>query len=228
VLKGIIFDLDGTLIELHVDGTAFRQEIARQLEVSGFNMELVRTRYKGLYVQDLLDLARSQIQEGLVTADYEALKERTFRGLDALELQWIKRSRLLPGAEELLSRLGGEGRVPITLSLLTNSGRAATSWAMERLGFKKYFETSFTRDELPVMKPRPEGIGAALDRLGLMKEEVLYVGDSPTDIMASRAAGVRIASVATGRYDVEALTKLGPDFVLGSISELEALVPRLA
>jgi len=77
------------------------------------------------------------------------------------------------------------------------------------------------------MKPRPEGITAALVALGLAKHEVLYVGDSPTDIIATRAAGIRIASVATGRYDVEALRKLGPDYTLGSLSQLEALLPRL-
>jgi phosphoglycolate phosphatase-like HAD superfamily hydrolase len=98
---------------------------------------------------------------------------------------------------------------------------------MEHLGFKRYFHRSFTRDDLPVMKPRPEGISTALKELGLGKGEVLYVGDSPTDIMASRAAGIRIASVATGRYDVEALRKLGPDYTLGSLSELEGLIPRL-
>ena len=227
MLRGIIFDLDGTLISLHVDGAAFRREIAEELARSGFRMDLIEATSGGLYVQDILDLARSQIDEGLVKADYENVRRRTFQALDALELEWIRHSQLLPGAEAILSRLSGEGRVPITLALLTNSGRAATKYALERLGFERYFERSFTRDDLPAMKPRPEGITTALRALGLSRGEVLYVGDSPTDIMATRAAGVRIASVATGRYDVEALRKLGPDYTLGSLSELETLLPRL-
>lgn len=227
MLRGIIFDLDGTLISLHVDGAAFRREIAQELAAGGFRMDLIDPDSKGLYVQDILDMAKSQIDEGLVKADYEGVRGRTFQALDALELEWIRHSRLLPGAEAILSRLSGEGKVPITLSLLTNSGRAATSYAMESLGFKRYFDRSFTRDDLPVMKPRPEGITAALAELGLRQSEVLYVGDSPTDIMASRAAGIRIASVATGRYDVEALRELGPDYTLGSLGELEALLPDL-
>jgi phosphoglycolate phosphatase len=227
LLRGIIFDLDGTLISLHVDGAAFRREIAQELGLGGFRMDLIEAHSKGLYVQDILDMARSQIEEGLVKADYEHVRVRTFQALDALELEWIRHSQLLPGAEAILSRLSSEGKAPITLALLTNSGRAATRYAMEHLGFKRYFPRSFTRDDLPVMKPRPEGISTALKELGLGKGEVLYVGDSPTDIMASRAAGIRIASVATGRYDVEALRKLGPDYTLGSLSELENLIPRL-
>jgi phosphoglycolate phosphatase len=228
LLRGIIFDLDGTLISLHVDGTAFRREIAQELTQSGFRMDLIEVNSRGLYIQDILDLAKSQIDQGLVSVDYDGVRSRTFQALDELEVGWIRHSQLLPGAEAILSRLGGEGKAPITLALLTNSGRAATRYAMETLGFERHFQKTFTRDDLPAMKPRPEGITAALKALGLGRSEVLYVGDSPTDIIASRGAGIRIASVTSGRYDVEALRKLGPDFVLGSLSELEDLVPRLA
>jgi HAD superfamily hydrolase (TIGR01509 family) len=228
LLRGIIFDLDGTLISLHVDGTAFRREIAKELTQSGFRIDFTEASYKGLYVQDMLDLAKSQVNQGLVKADYEQVRRRTFRALDALEVEWIRHSQLLPGADAILSRLSSEGKAPITLALLTNSGRAATRYALEELRLARYFPRSFTRDDLPAMKPRPEGITTALAELGLDKSEVLYVGDSPTDIMASRAAGIRVASVATHRYDADALRKLGPDYTIGSLTELEGLLPRLA
>jgi len=227
LLRGIIFDLDGTLISLHVDGSAFRREIAQELSQGGFKMDLIQAESKGLYVQDILDRARSQILDGLVKADYEDVRRRTFKALDALEVEWIRHSQLLPGADAILSRLSGEGKVPITLALLTNSGRAATKYALEELRLGRYFPRSFTRDDLPAMKPRPEGITTALAQLGLQKGEVLYVGDSPTDILASRGAGIRVASVATHRYDAEALRKLGPDYTIGSLPELEELLPRL-
>jgi HAD superfamily hydrolase (TIGR01509 family) len=227
LLRGIIFDLDGTLISLHVDGAAFRREIAKELTQSGFELDFTDARIKGLYVQDMLDLAKSQIDQGLVKGDYERIRERTFRALDALEVEWIRHSQLLPGVEAILSRLSSEGRAPITLALLTNSGRAATTYAMEALGFKRYFQTTFTRDDVPAMKPRPDGIEKALTTLGLGKGEVLYVGDSPIDITAARGAGIRIASVASARYGAEALRKLGADYALGSLSELEDLLPGL-
>jgi HAD superfamily hydrolase (TIGR01509 family) len=228
LLRGIIFDLDGTLISLHVDGAAFRKEIADELTQSGFRMDLIEVHSKALYIQDILDLAKSQVDQGLVKVDYDGVRRRTFQALDGLEVEWIRHSQLLPGAEAILSRLGSEGKAPITLALLTNSGRAATRYAMETLGFERYFQKTFTRDDLPAMKPRSEGITAALKALGLGQSEVLYVGDSPTDIIATRGAGIRIASIASGRYDVEALRKLGPDYALGSLSELEDLIPRLA
>jgi phosphoglycolate phosphatase len=227
LLRGILFDLDGTLISLHVDGAAFRNEIVYELSSGGFRMDLIDATAKGVYVQDILDRARSQIEDGLVNADYERVKSRTFRALDALEVEWIRHSRLLPGAEAILSRLSGERDVPVTLALLTNSGRAATKYALEGLGLSRYFAKSFTRDDVPAMKPRPDGITSALKSLGLDRSEVLYVGDSPTDIIASKRAGVRIASVATERYDLEALARLEPDYTLGSLPELEDLIARL-
>jgi len=227
LLKGILFDLDGTLISLHVDGTAFRNEIVGELSRGGFRMDLIDSTSKGVYVQDILDRARSQIEEGLVNADYERVRSRTFKALDTLELEWIRHSQLLLGAEAILSRLCGERDAPVTLALLTNSGRAATKYALEGLGLGKYFARSFTRDDVPAMKPRPDGITSALKALGLDRREVLYVGDSPTDIIASKRAGVRIASVATERYDLQALARLEPDYTLGSLSELDDLIARL-
>ena len=228
MLKGIIFDLDGTLISLHVDGMAFRRGIADELARGGFRMDLIDTTSKGIYVQDILDQARSQIDKGLVQADYDHVRSLTFKALDELEVEWIKHSHLLPGADPILSRLSAEGQVPLSLSLLTNSGRAATRYALEGLGLQRYFGRSFTRDDLPAMKPRPQGITKALDDLGLDKTEVLYVGDSPIDIMASKGAGIRIASVVTERYDLDALTKLGADYTLSSLPELENLLHQIA
>jgi len=227
LLKGIIFDLDGTLISLHVDGAAFRKEIAEELSRSGFRMDLIDTTSKGIHVQGILDQARSQVQKGLVQVDYEDVRRRTFQALDALELEWIRHSRLLPGAEAMLGRLSAKAGLSKTLALLTNSGRAATKVAMESLRFERYFGKSFTRDDLPAMKPRPEGIASALKELGLGRSEVLYVGDSPTDILATRGAGIPIASVATGRYDADALRALRPNYTLGSLVELENLVIQL-
>jgi len=227
LLKGIIFDLDGTLISLHVDGTAFRREIAQELSRSGFRMDLIDTVSKGVYVQNILDQARNQIQTGLVKGSYEDLRERTFRALDTLEVEWITHSRLMPGAERTLQKLSARAGLSKTLALLTNSGRAATRFAMENLRLGRYFSSSFTRDDLPAMKPSPDGITTALRKLGLEKDEVIYVGDSPTDILASKGAGIPVASVATGRYDAGALRALGPDYTLRSLEELEGLVHRL-
>jgi len=227
LIRGIFFDLDGTLIALRADGSAFRREASAVLKRSGFEFD-DGPRVSGRnYVQDLLDMAKSQIDHGLVKEDFGEVRERTFRALDALELHWIAGSHPLPGAKETLAGLRILHGDAIKMAILTNSGRPATSYAMDKFGFGEYLDASFTRDDLPVMKPRPEGVRAAMKSLCVEPSEVLFVGDSRVDILAAKGAGIRIVSVPTGVYDLETLRKDSPDHALESLLELEKLISSL-
>jgi phosphoglycolate phosphatase-like HAD superfamily hydrolase len=55
-------------------------------------------------------------------------------------------------------------------------------------------------------------------------EETVLVGDTPLDVAAGRAGGVRVVGVATGRYGAEALTEAGADAVLGDLLDTEAVL----
>jgi len=227
LIRGILFDLDGTLISLRADGSAFRKEASAELKRSGFQVDEPAHVSGRNYVQDLLDFAKSQIDQGLVKGDFNQVRDRTYRALDALEMGWIRGSYPLPGALETLSGLRVSRGSSIKLAILTNSGRPATNYAMEKFGFGHYIDRSFTRDDLPVMKPRPEGVGASLRALSLEPREALFVGDSRVDIIAAKAAGIRMVSVPTGGYDLETLRKDGPDHALTSLTELENLLSSL-
>jgi phosphoglycolate phosphatase len=221
LIRGIFFDLDGTLISLRADGSSFREEAAAELKTMGFRVDEIDHVSGRNYVQDLLDNARWQVEQGIVKADFEHAKKRTFRRLDALEMRWIRGAHPLPDVDETLSRLN---RGAMKIAVLTNSGRAATQFAMEKFELRKYIDESFSRDELPVMKPRPEGVTAVLEHFSLEKKDVLYVGDSRVDIMAARAAGIRVASIPTGNYDLDTLRKDKPDYAMKSLRELEKMV----
>jgi len=227
LIRGIFFDLDGTLISLRADGSAFRREASAELKRHGFRVDEMTHVSGRNFVQDLLDAAKAQIDEGLVDADFRKVRERTYRALDALELSWIESSDALPGALETLSSLKATRGKKLKLAILTNSGRPATKYAMERFGFGAHLDDSFTRDDLPVMKPRPEGLKAAMKRLSLGPSDTLFVGDSRVDIIAAKAAGIRMVSVPTGGYDLETLLKDGPDHALRSLLELEGLLESL-
>ena len=55
-------------------------------------------------------------------------------------------------------------------------------------------------------------------------EETVLIGDTPLDVAAGRAGGVRVIGVATGRYGTEALTEAGADEVLGDLVDTEAVL----
>ena len=227
MIRGIFFDLDGTLISLRADGSSFREEAAAELKRIGFRIDEIDHTSGRNYVQDLLDSAKSQVEQGLVKTDFEHAKKRTYRRLDALEMRWIRGAHPLPDVKETLSRLKKPRKGAMKLAVLTNSGRAATKFAMEKFELRKYIDKSFSRDDLPSMKPRLEGVRAALEYFSLERREALFVGDSRVDIMAARGAGIRVASIPTGNYDLKTLIKDGPDYTMKSFRELEKLVLSL-
>jgi phosphoglycolate phosphatase len=154
-----------------------------------------------------------------VEADFEMVKASLYRVLDELELRWNEKSEPVDGVEAVLAGL--RSKYPgVKLATLTNSGRAPSEALLRRYGLLKHFDFTFSRDEIPYMKPRPESITHALSVMGQPKEESLYVGDSIVDVRAARAAGVRVASVVSGRYSADRLRSEGADFVLGFLPEI--------
>jgi pyrophosphatase PpaX len=76
--------------------------------------------------------------------------------------------------------------------------------AFRRLGIERWFDVVVTCDDTAAHKPDPEPILLALERLGVRPEDAAYVGDSPFDVGAARAAGVFAVAVSWGgMHDVD-------------------------
>ena len=213
-----IFDIDGTLVTFKFDVQGTRKVLLQELSVRGFD-----TRGLGLTspTQQILDSARAQVSSGAVVADFEALRKKVYSILDRFELESVPSTSVFPGTREALEYLMSK---KVRLAVVTNSGKKAASDALRRAGLLACFEFVLTRDDTDAMKPRPEGLMKAVSKLGLPSDAVYYVGDSPYDIEAAKAAGLKVVSVATGNYSVERLRNEGADYVIPSISELPRLL----
>lgn len=133
-------------------------------------------------------------------------------------------TRWLPGALDLVAGLHRRG---IKLGLCSNKPRAFSQALLEHLQVAGYFAVVLGPEDVPLPKPAPEMLLAAIDRLGLPKEQVLYVGDMVVDITTARAAGVRIWAVATGSEERRDLEAAQPDRLLTSLEEMLAEVGPL-
>jgi pyrophosphatase PpaX len=82
-------------------------------------------------------------------------------------------------------------------------------------------------DDVTRGKPDPEPVFRALDALDLRAqvEHVLFVGDSPFDLRAGRAAGTRTAAVSWGAFERGALEAERPDYFLDALDELLGIEP---
>jgi phosphoglycolate phosphatase-like HAD superfamily hydrolase len=91
-------------------------------------------------------------------------------------------------------------------------------------GILDRFETVILGGDVSRGKPDPEGIRKGLRLLDIQPGQALYVGDTPIDIQASHAAGVRAVSVLTGAADSALLSAYGPERLVSSLVRLPAAV----
>jgi pyrophosphatase PpaX len=122
------------------------------------------------------------------------------------------------GIEDLLIGLRDEGR---TLGLVTAKRRTTVELAFARLPIAHLFETVVAGDDTIKHKPSPEPLLLALERLGASAAEAAYVGDSPYDMQAARAAGLYAVGVTWGRIHAREVLS-DADVVVDTAQELYA------
>ena len=91
---------------------------------------------------------------------------------------------------------------------------------MERLNLHELFATVVGPEDAPHPKPAPDMLEEVVRRLGLSRNQVLYVGDMVIDIETARAAQIAVWAVPTGSDEVRRLEEAKPDRLLHAFSEL--------
>jgi len=212
-MKGILFDLDGTLLDTLDDLTA---AVNAALEAFGYprrSREEVR-RFVGNGVRRLMELA---VPEGLTGEEFEACfgRMRSYYAAHSAE-----KTAPYEGVPDLLAALK-EREIPMALVSNKPEGLVAE---LAQLHFPGIF--AVTVGDLPgrARKPAPDMPLCALERLGLSGEEVCYVGDSEVDWQTARNAGLPIVSVTWGFRDRELLEGLKPDHLIDTPAQLLDLI----
>lgn len=126
-----------------------------------------------------------------------------------------------PGAEATLAELARRG---IRLAIVTSRMRRATLRGLDICGLASHFDVVVTPDDVANPKPDPEPVILALQRLGVTAEEALFVGDSPYDVAAGRAAGTRTAAALWGPFPRAVLEEAGADYFFDRQEDVLELV----
>jgi HAD superfamily hydrolase (TIGR01509 family) len=125
-------------------------------------------------------------------------------------------TRLYPGVTEGLAQLGGRK------STATTKGTPTTRAVLDQFGLLRYFDAVQGTDGFPC-KPAPDVILTALAALGARLEDCLMVGDSPADVAAARAAGVKICVTTYGYGNRQELEQARPDYWISDLRELSPI-----
>jgi pyrophosphatase PpaX len=122
------------------------------------------------------------------------------------------------GIQDVLVRLRGEGR---RLGVVTAKRRSTVALAFARVPLGHLFEAVVGGDETERHKPDPEPLLLGAERLGADPAATAYVGDSPFDVRAAKAAGMCAVAVTWGRiHDRSRLEAERPDAIVDRAEEL--------
>ncbi len=211
---GIIFDVDGTLAQ----SVEFFYEIALEVLALAGIPPVPRDR--------VYELMRRGVENPLVQLfppDYPDPANRIKRITDSRMDEWLRRyheeTQAVPGSLELLHRLHHQG---FQLGIATSSGRALPF--LDTWGVRHLFSGIVGREDVTHRKPHPEPVLKCLEHLQLEPHQAVYIGDSPIDIQAGKAAGVATVGVLTGTSTDAVMRQEQADYILPSIAELPRLL----
>jgi phosphoglycolate phosphatase len=215
LIRAVVFDLDGTLIDsvpdiaaalnlcLTAEGRTPLTDDAVAKLVGGGARELV-ARALGDATPDT-DIDR-------VHADF----------LTRYDAEPVTRTRLYPGARELLTELRDAG---LPLAICTNKPKHLTDLILARLDLAAFFSVIWGAAPGQPLKPDAACLRTVCTALGTEPAKTIMVGDSHTDIDAARAAGCPSILVAHG-YEQRPLASLGADIVVAGLPEAGLEIAR--
>jgi HAD superfamily hydrolase (TIGR01509 family) len=208
VVKAVVFDLDGTLVD-------------------------TRSIVPAAYAATVAALGGPAVDASAVVATYPLgptkaiLEHFVARDVSAEEVEsyYARLATAAPvepyeGVTEALRAL--RKRVPV--AVYTGAGLEASRILLGRAGLASFFDAVVGGDEVERPKPDPEGLLLAARRLGVAVEATAYVGDAPRDFEAARACGALAVAAAWGH---EFAVADGADLVLREPSELVSLLPTV-
>ncbi len=210
----MLFDLEGTLVDFQWNLACAVSDVKQVLCRLGLDPSAWENHYAVLRNNALLYSARAGLDKPLVAECIDII-------YDYYDLDAATRWSLKADAKTLLSCLKAEKQMG--LGLVTNIGRKGVAWAIANLDLSGLFDVVITRNDVALLKPSGEGIRRALERLGASSADTLFVGDSVSDVLAAKDAGVRVAVVPGGESAPTSLLTVGPDYVWRSLSDLRTL-----
>jgi HAD superfamily hydrolase (TIGR01509 family) len=209
----LLFDFEGTLVDFQWDLEGALNEVKRGLTKLGFDLlPFAEDNYAVLRNKATMLASERELDKKEVRGKIDAI-------YDHYDLDALSRWSLRAGVKSLLLYLRDKGG--LKLGVVTNVGKEGIEKALVKFGLKGLFDIVITRNDVELMKPSGEGIEMAVKQLRGKKSSSLFIGDSVTDILAARDAGVKVAIVPGGESDSPSIAEMSPDYLWRSIEELK-------
>ncbi|MDQ7987575.1 phosphoglycolate phosphatase [Pseudomonas sp. G34] len=210
----VMFDLDGTLVDSVPDLATAVDRMLRELGREPVGVECVR-QWVGNGARVLV---RRALAGGLDhSAVGEAETEQALARFLDIYADCHELITLYPGVHELLEALS---TAAVELAVVTNKPERFVAPLLEQVGLGGYFRWIIGGDTLPQQKPDPAALLQVMRLAGVSQAQSLFVGDSRTDVLAARAAGVPCVAVSYGYNHGRPVAEEEPALVVDSLAEL--------
>ena len=216
-IKGIIFDLDSTLIQTEIDFVTMKTKMISLLEQHGHPHGTL-SPVNQTTVQ-IMECVRSEWErQGKPKSECDQLVEQIEEIMNQGEIESLENLVEIEGTNQAIKQLKEKG---LKLAILTRSHNAYAVKALEKLGIYDEFDLILGRHETPEPKPYKGAIDHAVKLMGLTVDEVAMVGDHQIDRDSAINSGCMFIGVATGRRGLRSWKdEKPPEHYIDSVAEL--------
>ncbi len=214
MIRGIIFDFDGTLIDSYEAIAECLNHVRTTFQLPPIDQEKVK----------------SMVGHGLESLIAEAVGgERVEEGVRLFRERYAgvceKQTTVLPQVKDTLDTLDQRG---YQMAIASNKPSYFARDILRALEMDHLFAEVVGPNDVARPKPDPEMIEIIMMRIGLGPDEVVYVGDMLLDIEVARRVGVPVYAIPTGSATRETLLEGRPDRLLHKFSDLLTVLPALS
>jgi len=220
-LKGIVFDLDCTLVQSHVDFPKMKRRIIELLEGNGHPPGTLSPIDQTTVV--IMEHAEGEWErQGKPEEERRRLRDVITGYMNQGELEAVETLTEIPGVSEAVEKLKAKC---LKLAILTRGHHEYAVEALKKTGMHGYFDVILGRGETPQPKPYREAIDYTVRRMGLTVDDVVMVGDHQIDYDSAKSSRCMFIGVATGRRGLRSWeNEAPPPVLLNSVVDLPAYI----
>lgn len=213
-IKGVIFDLDGTLLDTITDLTNSMNKMLRILDYPTLSEKELMDRTG----QGIKSLIENYLPEELGD-EYRADAVQLYKNIYATE--YNKYTAPYPGIIEMLNELYNDG---IQIAVLSNKDDTYTKKLIASHFAQYEWIEVIGSKETKDRKPNPDNLIKIIKKMGLNINEVVMVGDTKNDIEVAKRVGIKSVAVSWGFRDVHQLEIYAPDYLIDDPNDLIEII----
>jgi len=182
-LKAILFDMDGVIVNSYSAWFLTFNTIRKEMNLKEFSNEKFKKEVWGGSVEKDAKLFFKTLSKEELESKYLKIMQKS-----------SSKVKLMDGTEEVLNKINQKN---LMIGLVTNSYKDVVNKILIQHKIKNKFDVIVTGDDVENNKPHPEPIWKACEKLKVLPDEVLYVGDTKIDYKAGKSAGAMVVGLNT-------------------------------